>query len=1124
MNTDSSSMQTASVINDAIWDWELATNKLSWNDNLKIIFGYEENDTETKIDWWHNKIHPDDRGRVVKGIHHAINNKIRNWSDQYRFLRSDGSFTHVFDRGFIIFEKDDPVRIVGSMLDLSYQHKLEKEKQENEVHFKFALEAAGLGTWSYHSQTNSIEWDDNGCKLSGFINEKSIDFNKFLKHVHPADAKNLQEAFNAALRPSSNGELNIEFRLTTEEDKQLRWLRYKGKAYFNSQNIAHHFEGIVQDITKEVLDGHEQQMLLILVDNSLDFMALATAKGKLKYLNKTGRDLVGLDANTNITQFEVRDFYAPEHFHRLQQEILPELFNKGKWTGTLYLQHFKTKESIPCNAEMITIKDSATGEIRLRGVTIRDLRSEKAAQEEQLKLLSLVDNSVDIMFILDMDGHLIYMNKAGRKLTGLGEHEELNNIHIKEFHTEDQLEIVMNEVAQTVKQEGKWSGRIGIKNRKTGDKIPVHNYAIRIDDPGTKKPLAIGSVMRDLRPEIEAQKEQQKLLFLLENINDFVSLSDSEGNVSYVNAAGLKMMGLDNLEQAKRHNSEYVMPTQLDKLKTEIRTSLFTEGKWTGEVLYRHFKTGEAIPILGTTMMVQDVLTGELQGRATISRDLRPEIEAQKALIESEKRFRTMVAQAPVAIGVFRGDHFIIEFANKPLLDIWGQTERVIGLRLLEALPEIKDQPFPALMKEVYTTGQPFFGYEELAKIYKDGVLTDGFYNYMFTPARETDGSVSGVILVSIEVTAQVLAKKKLEESENRFRKLILEAPMATALYAGEEMIIEVANEAMLKLWGKDASVVGKKLADALPELEGQPFLDLLNEVYTTGIPYHADAQKANLIVNGKLQSFWFNFTYKPLHDESGKIYAILNMAVDVTKQIQLQKQKDEFIGIASHELKTPVTSIKGFAQILEQSFNKKGEEREVLMLNKMNAQINKLTILISDLLDVTKIQAGKLQFNESFFNFNNLVEETVEQIQRTTAKHVIIKKLSEVGAIYADRYRIEQVLSNLLTNAIKYSPQSDKVIISTHKENGEIICSVQDFGIGIHEENILRVFDQFYRVSTETQNTFPGLGLGLYISHEIVTREGGRMWVVSKLGEGSVFSFALPVNHRENEKHNDRW
>jgi PAS domain S-box-containing protein len=259
----------------------------------------------------------------------------------------------------------------------------------------------------------------------------------------------------------------------------------------------------------------------------------------------------------------------------------------------------------------------------------------------------------------------------------------------------------------------------------------------------------------------------------------------------------------------------------------------------------------------------------------------------------------------------------------------------------------------------------------------------------------------------------------------------------------------------------------------------------------------------------------WCVATGKPQYLNNGKFSGYIGACVDITDQKHLQQQKDDFIGIASHELKTPVTSIKAYTQVLERMLLKKGDEKEAMMIGKMDAQINRLTNLIGDLLDVTKINSGKLQFNDRAFDFNVLVGEVVEELQRTAEHHLLVEELQETGTVLADRERIGQVITNLITNAIKYSPHSNRVVISTSLTDKEIILNVIDSGIGIAEDKLPKVFEQFYRVSGDMQHTYPGLGLGLYISAEIIKREHGRIWVNSEQGKGSTFSFALPVKKK---------
>ncbi|WP_131538926.1 PAS domain-containing sensor histidine kinase [Pedobacter nototheniae] len=488
-------------------------------------------------------------------------------------------------------------------------------------------------------------------------------------------------------------------------------------------------------------------------------------------------------------------------------------------------------------------------------------------------------------------------------------------------------------------------------------------------------------------------------------------------------------------------------------------------------------------------------------------------VNARLKIKRNEVLFRRIIRNAPVAIGILRGEDFIIEEANKDLLTLWGKPKEVIGLKLMEGLPELIGQPFLELLKKVYTEGISHYGNETLAVIKRDGVLQHCYFNFVYDPIRDEDNHINGIMVVANEVTNQVKIRDKIAESEERFKNLLLENPMPMALYETEDIVIRLANAEMLKMWDKDVSVIGKPMIEAIPELAGQPFIPILQEVYRTGIPYHSDQQEAMLIINGEPKKGWYNFTYKPLKNVNGETYAIVHGATDVTKLVQLQKQKDEFLGVASHELKTPVTSIKAYTQVLEKLIRSEGDEKKANMVKKMDLQLNRLTGLIADLLDVTKIQSGKMVFNPAKFDFDLAVAEVVEEIQHTTSKHHINTDLQSNVLLYSDRERIGQVITNFLSNAIKYSTDSQHIDVKSYQENNEVILSVQDYGIGISPNMLHLVFDQFYRVGGHLLHTYPGLGLGLYISSEIIKSEGGRIWVESTEGKGSTFYFALKVN-----------
>jgi len=238
----------------------------------------------------------------------------------------------------------------------------------------------------------------------------------------------------------------------------------------------------------------------------------------------------------------------------------------------------------------------------------------------------------------------------------------------------------------------------------------------------------------------------------------------------------------------------------------------------------------------------------------------------------------------------------------------------------------------------------------------------------------------------------------------------------------------------------------------------------------------------------------------------------ILLVIEDITNRRDIETQKDMFIATASHELKTPITSIKGFAQILEKRISQRDDNKDKYLIQNLTKQTERLEELVTDLLNTSKIQVGKLEMNKKKFDIDATVSKIIIDFQYSNETHQIIKEGKINENIFGDQSRIEQVLDNLITNAIKYSPNANKVIVGLKKENNNVIISVQDFGRGIPQEKIARIFERFYRIyETEDMNS-TGFGLGLYISSEIVKGHGGKIWVESKEGKGSTFSFSLPL------------
>ncbi|MES2850267.1 MAG: ATP-binding protein [Bacteroidota bacterium] len=348
-----------------------------------------------------------------------------------------------------------------------------------------------------------------------------------------------------------------------------------------------------------------------------------------------------------------------------------------------------------------------------------------------------------------------------------------------------------------------------------------------------------------------------------------------------------------------------------------------------------------------------------------------------------------------------------------------------------------------------------------------------------------------------------------LKTADHTYR-VFIEKMTDGAVTLNKEGIILYCNSSFANMLGLSLSEV---LAKAFEDLVHPKYKTFVNGLIKKA--WKNDC-KGEIILSGLQKEIPVLLSVNTLEIDGGKSLSIVITDLSFQKEMQEQKkameQKDEFISIASHELKTPVTSIKGYLQILRHGFNQDGNAKAEEMLGKAETQVNKLTKLINELLDVKKMETGQLQFAEEPFDFNEMIKEIFEENESLWTKHIIRYHPRDDGKVLGDKNKIGQVVINLIDNACKYSPEKSVINISATSSGNKIKFSVADAGIGISPEQQERVFERFYRVKGLVESTYPGLGLGLYICAEIIKRHGGTIGVTSEEGKGSVFYFELPL------------
>jgi len=272
----------------------------------------------------------------------------------------------------------------------------------------------------------------------------------------------------------------------------------------------------------------------------------------------------------------------------------------------------------------------------------------------------------------------------------------------------------------------------------------------------------------------------------------------------------------------------------------------------------------------------------------------------QSALLLSESNLKNIIQRAPVAMCILKGPHHIVEIANDRMFALWGKLrEQMINKPVFDELLEAREEGFEDLLTKVFQTGETYTAYGAPVTLYRNGETETAYVHFVYEAFRDGDGEISGVMVVAIDVTKEIITRQKLEESENKIRSLVTSAPFPIGVYEGIDMRITMLNQTMINVWGKGNDVIGKTYMEVLPELETQEIYSQLEHVFKTGIPFHARNQRVDLIIKGQLETFFFNYSFTPLYDSHGNVYGIMNTGADVTDlnvaKIKLEQSERNF-------------------------------------------------------------------------------------------------------------------------------------------------------------------------------------------------------------------------------------
>jgi PAS domain S-box-containing protein len=452
----------------------------------------------------------------------------------------------------------------------------------------------------------------------------------------------------------------------------------------------------------------------------------------------------------------------------------------------------------------------------------------------------------------------------------------------------------------------------------------------------------------------------------------------------------------------------------------------------------------------------------------------------------------------------------IITTWNEGAEKLFGYTAKeIIGEHIFKLIPPDRQVEEPQIIEQL-THGRTLQHFET-KRVNKDGKLID--ISLTISPIKNANGMIVGASKIARDITEKKLAEEKLKQSENELNELANAVPQLVWIADADgntiyynKRIIEFSHAAKQEngIWNWEGLLHPDDL---------EPTANAWNDAVKNKTVYEKEHRIKLKDGNYK----WFLSRGYPYLNEDGTVLKWYGSATDIDLQKKHETQKDEFLKMVSHELKTPVTSIKGYVQLMLAMLAEDESAVAAFVkkpLQRIENQVERLGKLISDILDISRLEDGRLDMNKERFDLDELVKETVQDITFAVSTHTIIIKDSFSCIVFADKNRIGQVLINLINNAIKYSPGQNKIEVSLYDEhNGYATVCIKDFGKGIEEKEHKRIFERFYQTGGHQNQNYTGFGIGLFISAEIIHRHGGYMAVSSQVNKGSSFTFSLPFN-----------
>lgn len=835
-----------------------------------------------------------------------------------------------------------------------------------------------------------------------------------------------------------------------------------------------------------------------LVENIPDIIIRFDKKLRRTYINSAIADITGTSQKIYLGKSK-RELTVPLKLVSYWNKMLRNTFETGKDTSFDFTLTSGSKTSY-YHTVLAPEKDTAGKVISIMAIS-RDVTELIDKDRQSAFLLNVLENVTDSIIVTDLKGKITYWNDGAENIFGYSSEEMLGKTPAKLYPEISPIRYGAD--LNTIKKEGEYRGE-WMGKRKDGKEIWINIKTTLLKDSGDK-PVGFIGVSHDITNYKKTNDALNYQSYINRTITSNATLAlfmmDSKQHCTFMNPAAEYMTGFKLSEVQGKPLHDFIHHKYPDGKdypisQCPIDRVLPQNDREHGEEIFIR-KDGSLYPVSFTASPIRE--RDKPVGTIIEVRDTTEDKKKEEALRKSEMKFQELADSMPQLVWTADPDGKV-DYYNKKRHDFDGISKKG---QEYEWGPLVH----PDDIKKTLTAWQLSMTTGSLYEIEHRVKMKGGKYRWFLSRGIPVRGSNKKIL--KWYGTATDIHEQK--ESEYRFITTLKNSPITVAQIDSKARYVWVFNPDPAF---HSEDIIGKTDAEISEGEDGAKKLyELKNTVLKTGKKIVEE-----ITFNLPDKTCVYSFAIEPII-EGKKVTGLTTVAFDITQRKLLEKEKDTFIGVASHELKTPLTTMKAFAQILRKRCESRGDDKDKYLVEQVNSQTDRLTKLINDLLNLSKIESGQLEFDKRKFDLNHLISKILTDFQYTVDTRNIALEGSLKKLVYGDESRIEQVISNLLTHAVKYSPVDSKIIIKIQSLRSQALICVQDFGMGISKRDQQRLFERFYRTNDKNKHKKEGFGLGLYISAEIVKRHGGDIWVKSQKGKGSTFCFTIPFNSVKSAK-----